>query len=81
MLDILRERRSIRRYEDREIEAEKIELIKEAALRPPSSRGGIKQISTENGKQELELVDLPLLLHALAAPSTLSVNHCEGIFC
>lgn len=39
MLDILRERRSIRRYEDREIEPEKIELIKEAALRSPSSRG------------------------------------------
>jgi len=39
LLDILRERRSIRRYEDREIETEKIELIKEAALRSPSSRG------------------------------------------
>ena len=39
MLDILRERRSIRRYTDREIETEKIELIKEAALRSPSSRG------------------------------------------
>jgi nitroreductase len=39
MLEILRERRSIRRYEDREIEPEKIELIKEAALRSPSSRG------------------------------------------
>ncbi|MCX6673599.1 MAG: nitroreductase family protein [Methanothrix sp.] len=39
MLDILRSRRSIRRYEDREIESEKIELIKEAALRAPSSRG------------------------------------------
>ena len=39
MLDILRERRSIRRYRDREIETEKIERIKEAALRSPSSRG------------------------------------------
>ena len=39
MLDILRGRRSIRRYRDREIEPEKIELIKEAALRSPSSRG------------------------------------------
>lgn len=39
MLDILRERRSIRRYRDREIESEKIELLKEAALRSPSSRG------------------------------------------
>jgi len=39
LLDILRGRRSIRRYRDREIEPEKIELIKEAALRSPSSRG------------------------------------------
>lgn len=39
MLDILRNRRSIRRYSDREIEKEKIELLKEAALRAPSSRG------------------------------------------
>jgi nitroreductase len=39
MLDILRERRSIRRYKDREIEIEKTELLMEAALRSPSSRG------------------------------------------
>jgi nitroreductase len=38
MLDILRNRRSIRRYKDREIETEKIELLVEAALRSPSSR-------------------------------------------
>ncbi|HUS76802.1 MAG TPA: nitroreductase family protein [Methanothrix sp.] len=38
MLDILRNRRSIRKYKDREIETEKIELLKEAALRSPSSR-------------------------------------------
>jgi nitroreductase len=39
MLDILRKRRSIRRYKDREIEAVIIEQLKEAALRSPSSRG------------------------------------------
>jgi len=39
MLDILRKRRSIRRYKDREIEPEIIENLKEAALRAPSSRG------------------------------------------
>lgn len=39
MLDILRSRRSIRRYKDQQIEAEKIEQLKEAALRAPSSRG------------------------------------------
>lgn len=39
MLEILRVRRSIRRYKDQEIEEEKIEQLKEAALRAPSSRG------------------------------------------
>jgi nitroreductase len=39
MLDILRERRSIRRYKGRKIETEKIEQLMEAALRSPSSRG------------------------------------------
>jgi len=39
MLEILRDRRSIRRYQDREIEGEKIEQLKEATLRAPSSRG------------------------------------------
>ncbi len=39
MLDILRNRRSIRRYKDREIESETIEQLMEAALRSPSSRG------------------------------------------
>jgi nitroreductase len=39
MLDTLRKRRSIRSYVDKEIEPEKIELLKEAALRSPTSRG------------------------------------------
>ena len=39
MLEILRDRRSIRRYKDRQIEEEKMEQLKEAALRAPSSRG------------------------------------------
>lgn len=38
MLDILRKRRSIRIYKDKEIEPEKIDLLKEAAIRAPSSR-------------------------------------------
>ncbi|RMG75366.1 MAG: NAD(P)H-dependent dehydrogenase/reductase, partial [Nitrospirae bacterium] len=37
-IELLRKRRSIRRYQDREVEREKIELILEAALRSPSSR-------------------------------------------
>ncbi|MDX8337687.1 nitroreductase family protein [Draconibacterium sp. IB214405] len=38
MIDILRKRRSIRRYTSEVIEPEKIELLKEAVLRSPSSK-------------------------------------------
>jgi len=38
MIELLRARRSIRDYSDRSIEAEKVELLKEAALGSPSSR-------------------------------------------
>ncbi len=38
-LDLIRQRRSIRKFTDREIEADKIDLLKEAALRSPSSMG------------------------------------------
>ena len=39
LLDILRRRRSIRRYKDRAIEKDIIDHLKEAALRSPTSRG------------------------------------------
>jgi nitroreductase len=38
-IDLIRKRRSIRKFTDAAIEADKIELLKEAALRPPSSMG------------------------------------------
>ena len=38
-IDLIRQRRSIRKFTDEAIEADKIELLKEAALRPPSSMG------------------------------------------
>jgi nitroreductase len=38
MLDILRSRRSIRKYRSKDIEPETIDLLKEAVLRSPSSR-------------------------------------------
>lgn len=38
MIEILRERRSIRKYSSQKIEAEKIEILKEALLRSPSSK-------------------------------------------
>ena len=38
MIEMLRNRRSIRKYTDKSIEQEKIEILKEAVLRSPSSR-------------------------------------------
>lgn len=38
MIELLRQRRSVRRYQDREVEPEKIVLLKEALLRSPTSR-------------------------------------------
>ena len=38
MIELLRKRRSVRQFEDRAIEPEKVELLKEAVLRSPSSR-------------------------------------------
>jgi nitroreductase len=38
MMELLRTRRSIRRFLDRPIEANKVELLKEAAIRSPTSR-------------------------------------------
>jgi len=38
-IDLLRSRRSIRQFEDRPVEAEKVDLLVEAVLRSPSSRG------------------------------------------
>jgi len=38
MIELLRKRRSIRKYLDKPIEPEKVELLKEAVLRAPSSR-------------------------------------------
>ena len=38
-IDLLRSRRSIRKFEGRPVEQEKVDLLVEAALRSPSSRG------------------------------------------
>jgi len=38
-IDLIRKRRSIRKFTNEAIEADKIELLKEVALRPPSSMG------------------------------------------
>jgi nitroreductase len=39
LLDLIRQRRSIRKFTGEAIDEDKIELLKEAALRPPSSMG------------------------------------------
>lgn len=39
LIDLLRSRRSIRHFQKRAVEAEKIDILVEAALRAPSSRG------------------------------------------
>ena len=38
MIELLRQRRSVRRYQDRAVEPEKVALLKEALLRSPTSR-------------------------------------------
>ncbi len=38
-IDLIRQRRSIRKFTGEAIEADKLEVLKEAALRPPSSMG------------------------------------------
>ncbi|TYB33335.1 MAG: NAD(P)H-dependent dehydrogenase/reductase [Flexistipes sinusarabici] len=38
MIELLRKRRSIRKFQDKSIELEKIKILKEAALRAPTSR-------------------------------------------
>lgn len=39
LIDLIRQRRSIRKFTGEAIEADKLEVLKEAALRPPSSMG------------------------------------------
>lgn len=39
MIDLMRKRRSVRKFESRSIEPDKIEILKEALLRSPTSRG------------------------------------------
>lgn len=59
LLDILRSRRSIRKFEDRPVEKEKIHQLVEAMLRSPSSRS--------LDPWEFVVVDKPELIASLAA--------------
>jgi nitroreductase len=58
LIQLLENRRSARDFEDRPIEAEKVELLKEAALRSPSSRS--------INPWEFVFVDSPETINALS---------------
>jgi nitroreductase len=58
MIELLRKRRSVRKFESRPIDPEKIERIQEALLRLPTSRG--------LNPWEFVFVDDPALLQALS---------------
>jgi nitroreductase len=92
MLDILRNRRSIRRYQDREIETEKIERLMEAALRSPSSRSNnpwrflfvtdramLEELSRakESGSSFLKGASLGVVICAAQGESDVWVEDCS----
>lgn len=58
MIELLRRRRSVRKFESRPIEPEKIELLRETLLRSPTSRG--------LNPWEFVFVDDPALLQTLS---------------
>lgn len=58
MIDLIRKRRSVRKYESRPIEPDKIELLGESLLRSPTSRG--------LNPWEFVFVDNPVLLQKLS---------------
>jgi nitroreductase len=70
MIDLFRNRRSIRRFEDRKIEPEKIEMLKEAVLRAPSARN--------QRSWEFVFVEDPGLLRELAGVRGSSSAFLDG---
>lgn len=70
MIELLRQRRSIRQFQSRPIEAEKQQLLLEAALRAPSSRG--------TKPWQFILVNDPQVLHGLADSKQHGSNFLGG---
>ena len=81
-IDLLRSRRSVRQFQKQHIEQEKVELLVEAALRSPSSRGGnpwhfvvvtdpetIGRLSTAKPHGASFLAHAPLAIVVCADPS------------
>jgi nitroreductase len=92
MIELLRNRRSIRKYTDKSIEPEKIELLKEVVLRSPSSRnfdpwefifvdekGILKQLSLckPHGAKFLEHAALGIVVCADGQKSDVWVEDCS----
>ena len=92
MIELLRNRRSIRKYTERDIEPEKIEILKEAALRSPSSRnfdpwefifvddrGLLKQLSLckPHGAKFLEGAALGIVICADEQKSDVWIEDCS----
>jgi nitroreductase len=92
MIELLRNRRSIRKYTDKGIEPEKIELLKEAVLRSPSSRnfdpwefifvddrGLLKQLSQckPHGAKFLEHAALGIVVCADGQKSDVWIEDCS----
>ena len=80
-IDLLRSRRSIRKFEDRPVELEKVDLLVEAVLRSPSSRGSnpwefvvvndpaiINRLSTAKPHGASFLANAPLAIVVCADP-------------
>jgi nitroreductase len=70
LIDLLRNRRSIRRYQDKPVEAEKIDLLVEAMLRSPSSRS--------LNPWEFVVVEDPALLGELARAKAHGSSFTKG---
>lgn len=92
MIELLRNRRSIRKYKDKDIEPEKIETLKEAVLRSPSSRnfdpwefvfvdnrGLLKQLSLckPHGAKFLERAALGIVTCADEQKSDVWIEDCS----
>jgi nitroreductase len=82
LIDLLRTRRSLRRFTDQPVEPEKLALLLEAALRSPSSKGNnpwefivvtdrerIKALSVAKAHGASFLVNAPLVIVVCADPA------------
>ena len=82
LIDLLRARRSLRRFTDQAVEQEKLDLLLEAALRSPSSKGNnpwefvvvreperIKALSVAKAHGATFLAGAPLVIVVCADPS------------